>query len=252
MFPARPPARSRRAGGGYARGSRPGRPATISNRNSRHSIAPLNSGVRREGLRPISFGEPQVAGEQARGPAGEVLLQRVAELRVERRERGLVVQPHAVGRVGDQDAGGRGRRPRQHVGRVDVDPAGDAGRRGVARGTAPTARGSTSLAKIERPSRRGAHAVARALADALPRRAVEPRELLEAEACGASPGARSAAISAASIGIVPLPHIGSSSGVPGVQPESASTPAARFSRSGAASASRRQPRLNSGSPEVSR
>ena len=52
--------------------------------------------------------------------------------------------------------------------------------------------------------------------------------------------------------IVPLPHIGSRNGVPGVQPDSAITPAARFSRSGAASASRRQPRLNSGSPDVSR
>ena len=53
------------------------------------------------------------------------------------------------------------------------------------------------------------------------------------------PGARSAAISAASTAIVPLPHIGSSNGRPGVQPVSASRPAARFSRSGASSASRR-------------
>jgi len=66
------------------------------------------------------------------------------------------------------------------------------------------------------------------------------------------PGARSAAIDAASIAIVPLPHIGSRKAVPGCQPESAIRPAARFSRSGASSVSRRQPRLNSGSPDVSR
>ena len=54
-----------------------------------------------------------------------------------------------------------------------------------------------------------------------------------------TPGARLAAISAASHRIVPLPHIGSSSGNSGVQPDSASMPAARFSRSGASPASRR-------------
>ena len=54
-----------------------------------------------------------------------------------------------------------------------------------------------------------------------------------------NPGARSAAISAASATIVPLPHMGSRSGTPGVQPVSAMRPAARFSRSGASSVSRR-------------
>ena len=62
----------------------------------------------------------------------------------------------------------------------------------------------------------------------------------------------SAAMSAASIAIVPAPHIGSSNGVPGVHPARAITPAARFSRSGATSTSCRQPRLKRAAPDVSR
>ena len=53
------------------------------------------------------------------------------------------------------------------------------------------------------------------------------------------PGARLAAICTASHKIVPLPHMGSSSVMSGVQPDSASMPAARFSRRGASPASRR-------------
>jgi hypothetical protein len=102
-----------------------------------------------------------------------------------------------------------------------------------------------------RRRRRRTRAIAGPLAQSLPGRAVVPRELLEAEGAALA-GAMSAAASAASIAIVPEPHIGSSNAVPGAQPESASTPAARFSRSGATSASRRQPRLNSASPDVSR
>ncbi len=61
-----------------------------------------------------------------------------------------------------------------------------------------------------------------------------------------------ASICAASIKIVPDPHIGSSRTVPGRQPATRSKPAARFSRKGASPVSKRQPRLNKASPEVSR
>ncbi len=67
-----------------------------------------------------------------------------------------------------------------------------------------------------------------------------------------APAGMPCTICAASIRIVPEPHIGSNSGVPGFQPDTRSMPAARFSRSGASPVSSRQPRLNSASPEVSR
>lgn len=57
---------------------------------------------------------------------------------------------------------------------------------------------------------------------------------------------------AASISMVPDPHMGSRSGIPGCQPVVLSRPAARFSRSGASPVSCRHPRLNRDSPEVSR
>ncbi len=69
------------------------------------------------------------------------------------------------------------------------------------------------------------------------------------------PGATSKAICAASITIVPEPQNGSYSGVAGVHLHNASSPAARFSFSGASPLSsrpERQPRLNSGSPLRSR
>ena len=67
-----------------------------------------------------------------------------------------------------------------------------------------------------------------------------------------APGGMPCTICAASIRMVPEPHIGSNSTVPGFQPDTRSMPAARFSRSGASPVSSRQPRLNSASPEVSR
>ncbi len=48
--------------------------------------------VERRALRRLEadqLREPRVAGQEARGPAGEVLLQRVAQLRIERRQRVL-------------------------------------------------------------------------------------------------------------------------------------------------------------------
>ena len=66
-----------------------------------------------------------------------------------------------------------------------------------------------------------------------------------------TPGAIRLAICAASIKIVPLPHIGSNRGCSGCQPLKAKIPAAKFSLSGAAPFSSLQPLLNNGSPEVS-
>ena len=66
------------------------------------------------------------------------------------------------------------------------------------------------------------------------------------------PGGMPATICAASTNNVPEPHIGSSSGTPGFQPATRNKPADRFSRKGASPVSSRQPRLNKGSPEVSR
>ncbi len=63
------------------------------------------------------------------------------------------------------------------------------------------------------------------------------------------------AICAASMAMVPLPQHGSYSGTPSraasAQPLAASMAAASVSFSGASPLSSRQPRLNSGSPEVS-
>ena len=56
---------------------------------------------------------------------------------------------------------------------------------------------------------------------------------------------------AASIAIVPLPQHGSYSGTAASQPLAAIIAAASVSFSGASPLSSRQPRLNSGSPEVS-
>ncbi len=190
------------------------------------------------GLQSDQLRQPRVAGEQVRGPAGEALLQRVAELRIHRRQRRVALEPHAVGRIGDQHAGARGggaqrarrRRRRRRSRRRRPPPrcAGRARRRGDRR------RWRRS------PARRVPAARGRARAGGCAARS--GRRTTRASGSRrsrASPGARPAAISAASMAMVPLPHIGSSSGVPGVHPESAIRPAARFSRSGAASASRR-------------
>ena len=66
-----------------------------------------------------------------------------------------------------------------------------------------------------------------------------------------APGARPIACIAASITIVPAPHIGSTSAVSGRQPASASRPAASVSRSGAAPVSTRAPRRCRRSPDAS-
>ena len=67
-----------------------------------------------------------------------------------------------------------------------------------------------------------------------------------------APGGSLSAMAAASISSVPPPHMGSKSGSSNFQPLSLMIPAARFSRNGASTTECRQPRLNSGSPEVSR
>ena len=67
-----------------------------------------------------------------------------------------------------------------------------------------------------------------------------------------APGGICLAICAASIKKVPLPHIGSNKGMSACHPVNANIPAAKFSLSGAAPFSSRQPRLNKASPEVSK
>ena len=144
---------------------------------------------------------------------------------------------HAVGRVGDQHARGCGRFPVQQVVLSDVDPLGEPGRLRVG----ATVREDPRIDVRSEDSEGGgclALPVVRALPDALPGGPVEPGEFLETEGAGESRCAIGGERSAASMAIVPLPHIGSRNGVPGVQPASAAMPAARFSRSGASSASR--------------
>jgi hypothetical protein len=61
-----------------------------------------------------------------------------------------------------------------------------------------------------------------------PERFIVLRPAVEAPVAAVQPGARSVASIAASISSVPEPHIGSSSGVPGCQPERITIAAARF------------------------
>ena len=197
--------------------------------------------------------EPRVAGQEARRPAGEALLQRVAEARIERRQRAR--RRRGARRTADW------RRARR---RAPVRGASsDIGARSIVepRLPRPRLRRCRGIARARADRRRWRRSAGAAGAGRTRSRArwrmrchVGPSNHASfwKPNVRASPGARSAARAAASIAIVPLPHIGSRNGVPGAQPESATTPAARFSRSGAASASRRQPRLNSGSPDVSR
>jgi hypothetical protein len=107
-------------------------------------------------------------------------LQRVAEARVEQSEGASIVETHAVRRIGDEQPRRRRRRPLEHVGGFKGDPSIEACRAGVAAALLERAR-SAIAREDDGHVGRGAHAVARALADALPCRPIEPRELLKAE-----------------------------------------------------------------------
>src|SRR6476619_5476075 len=75
--------------------------------------------VERRSLRRLEADElrqARVAGQEARGSAREVLLQRIAQLWIKPGERVRVAESHAIGRIGDHQAGGTGRGPRERIG----------------------------------------------------------------------------------------------------------------------------------------
>ncbi|MDF3010675.1 MAG: hypothetical protein K0S03_1471, partial [Burkholderiales bacterium] len=124
---------------------------------------------------PLSAGA--LGGEQIAAPAGEILLQRVPELRIEARQ--LLGAAHAlpVGRVGDQHAA-RPRRPTlEHVAALQLDPAFHARLGEVAprRGD----RFRIVVAAIELELRRSRPDL---LLHPLPQLGIENAQLLEAEA----------------------------------------------------------------------
>ena len=154
--------------------------------------------------------QPQVAGEEERCPAGEALLQRVAQQRIERRHLLLVGEAHAVRRIGEQDARAwPARRAR----------AGRRTRRATKSPTCapfrllcvlPTAPGAKSLAKIVGTA--GA-ARMRSRAACLMRchaGSVEPSAASGSRTCASVPVRGSRRSAPPRRRIVPLPHIGSS------------------------------------------
>jgi hypothetical protein len=60
--------------------------------------------VRFVAFRPISFGSCGVGRDEIAAPAGEVLLERVPQLRIERRQALLFIEPHPVGRIRHEHA----------------------------------------------------------------------------------------------------------------------------------------------------
>ena len=176
-------------------------------------------------LQPDQLGEPRVAGEEVRGPAGEALLQRVAELRVERRERG--VARRAARRTADWRSARRRRgRARGPATSASLDAARNGATPAVARLRRHLIERARDRCRSRRSTARSARGRTRSCARWRMRCHVGPsyHASFWKPNVRARPGARSAAISAASIAIVPLPHIGSSNGVPGVQPDSAISP----------------------------
>src|SRR5205085_2460997 len=92
----------------------------------------------RGGAQTDAFGERGAAGENPGGPARQAPLHHVAELLVERAERGDLsrLEALAVGRIGDQEPGtGSFRRGFERT-RLEADRARDAGALGVHAGEA--------------------------------------------------------------------------------------------------------------------
>ena len=173
------------------------------------------------GLRPINFGKrASPVRRHAVQPAKRCFTHRPISDRTPRARR----RPRAA-RLGglatskpDGAGAGRASASASPMSIHAATPAASALRRHCA-----TARGSMSEAKIDGADGARAHAVARAGAVAA-RSGRRTTRASGSRSFWLCPGAISAAESAASIAIVPEPHIGSSSGVPGVQPASASTP----------------------------
>src|SRR2546429_3697177 len=70
----------------------------------------------------------RIPREEVTAPARVVFLQRIAQLRVELGERGLLADPGAVGRIGEEHARARGGAGIQNVGLLEFDAVGKAGR----------------------------------------------------------------------------------------------------------------------------
>src|SRR5579871_963530 len=79
-------------------------------------------GRARRRLQPDQLRQPQVGGEEIAAPAGEIALQRVAELGVEARELLFASHPLAVGRIRDHDAGRGGRSALEYVRLLERHP----------------------------------------------------------------------------------------------------------------------------------
>ena len=158
--------------------------------------------------------------------------------------------PFAVRRVGDDPAMVGRRLDLAGITHFETDRVrGQPGALGVVAGELDCLR--IQVIADQRRVQLGQDAGAGVFLEVAPAARVMAAQPLEAEGTGDAGGTPSA-IQAASIRMVPEPQNGSSSGAAGSQPARASMPAARFSRSGASPLSRRQPRLNSDSPEVSR
>ena len=226
---------------------------------------PLRRSVSRLAAQPEAASEPAVAAEHDGVPAREGRAKPLAELPVD--GLGLVAEPLAVGGVGGEQAARRRRLGLEPaIGLLERDQAvqsgaGDEVARhvdgpGVAVGAAITASGR---AAAERSSRRCAARAPlrparsqRAFWSAAPAQKAErrrgglrvPSPRRRVASARSSPGATSAAISAASIGSVPEPHSGSSRLPPAAASRghaaSSRMPAARFSLSGASTCTRRR------------
>src|SRR5262249_36265302 len=101
-------------------------------------------------LQANQLGEAQIGGEEMAAPAGEALLQRIAELRIEARELFARADPLAIGRIGDHHARLPRRRALQDVRALQPHPTLPPRPPPAAasvRFASPIARGSLSLPK---------------------------------------------------------------------------------------------------------
>src|SRR5260221_6917026 len=86
---------------------------------------------------PDQLRKPRIPREEVAAPARVVFLQRIAELRVEVRERRLLADAGAVGRIGDEHARARRGTGIENVGLFELDAVGEARRFQVEAGLFP-------------------------------------------------------------------------------------------------------------------
>ena len=243
----------------------PGSPRSAASRCRRRSAAAAGSSTpgaprsmrsNRHGDRPIPHRMHAVAAqvqlarglgrcrEDRRIPPDEVLSQTASELGDAAAPRGVELpEALAIGRIGAHEprCGAERAHVRDRIA-LEAHQRGDAGALGIGRATARCARASMSVPRITLATEASARARA-ASRSRCHSGASWPFQPRKPKYSRCKPGARSAAISAASITSVPEPHIGSSNSAPraaaSFQRARSKTPAARFSRSGASPASRR-------------